>query len=244
METKKTTIGNKEMISRAAQASNEAQRELVERADSSEMEKNDTNHAERDQNTSEMREVKNMSQLNAHQFEEVYEWLGINLDDLGCVMLDLGSIKNEFPALPLHFTNDSKRFWINGWVADKTSHITLLYGLLEKGHNYEKHIERVLDGWKLTEVEIADIGFFKSPYADEDYYCIVAHIKATPELLEGHQRLEFLPHINTFTGYKPHLTLCYIEPDEKVRDDVINELKSKLTGQKIKVKSLNLGDRD
>ena len=53
----------------------------------------------------------------------------------------------------------------------------MLYGLLEQGKNFEPHIREVLRGWKLEEVEIEDIGFFESPYPDEKYWCIVAHIK-------------------------------------------------------------------
>ena len=187
-----------------------------------------------------------MSQLNSHQFEEVYKWLGINLDDLGCIMLDLEPIDMpllDVQELPFHYTKNKDRFWIKGWVAKETPHITLLYGLLEDGKNFEPHIEKVLKDWKLETVEVEDIGFFESPYSDEPYYCIVAHIKPTPDLIEGHQRLEFLPHINTFAGYKAHFALAYIEKNEIVRDNLIEELKKKFVGKKLSVKKLNLGGK-
>lgn len=193
--------------------------------------------------------ITNMKQLNSHQFEEVYKWLGINLDKLGCIMLDLEPLENmysievEGAGVALYYAKNKERFWIDGWVVNKLAHITLLYGLLEEGKNFKMHIERVLENWKLEEVEIEDIGFFNSPYEDEPYYCLVAHIKVNDELLEGHQRLEFLPHVNTFTGYKPHMTICYLRKDsgEKYRDDMIEHFKKLWVGKKLKVKSLNFG---
>jgi len=189
-----------------------------------------------------------MNQLNSHQFEQVYKWLGINLNKLGCVMLDveplsnMWSIEQEGAGILLYKSPNKERWWIDGWVADKNPHITLLYGLLEEGKNFELHIQEVLKGWNLDEVEIEEIGYFNSPYPDEPYYCIVAYIKVTDELLEGHRRLEFLPHINTFTGYKPHMTIAYIRKDEATRDNLINDFNKLWRGKKLKVKSeINLG---
>lgn len=184
-----------------------------------------------------------MTQLNSHQFEEVYQTLGINLDKLGCIMLDLKPLENMYSIafdggeISLYYSPKPERFWIDGWVADKTPHITLLYGLLESGRNYAKHVEKVLNGWRLNEVEIDHIGYFDSPYSDEPYWCIVAHIKVTPELLEGHQRLEFLPHINTFAGYNPHMTIAYINKNqgEGYRDSLIEECNKIWSGKKLEV---------
>ena len=189
-----------------------------------------------------------MKQLNSHNFEKVYKWLGINLDTLGCVMLDVESInipsKKDNQTLPsFYYAKDRERFWIDGWVAGKNAHITLLYGLLGDGKDFGLHIKEVLEGWELKTIKIKDIGYFESPYPDESYYCVVAHIEMTSNLLEGHQRLEFLPHINTFTGYKPHLTLAYINKDEVMRDIFITNLKKELVGKSIEIKSLNLGDK-
>lgn len=191
-----------------------------------------------------------MKELSSHQFSEVYKWLGINLNTLGCVMLDVIPLDNMYSiefdgaGVALYYAKDKERDWINGWVADKVAHVTLLYGLLEKGKNYEAHIGKVLEGWKLDSVEIADIGFFDSPYLDEPYYCIIAHIKVTPELMEGHQRLEFLPHINTFSTYKPHMTICYInkEQGEDYRNRLIELFSKMWVGEKLQIKkTINLG---
>lgn len=191
-----------------------------------------------------------MLQLNSHNFKEIYCRLGINLNQLGCVMLDIEPLSNMYSiefdgaAVALYYAKNRERFWIDGWVVNKAAHITLLYGLLQEAKNYKQHIERVLEGWELNEVEIDNIGYFDSPYQDEPYYCIVAHIKVTPELMEGHQRLELLPHINTFTGYKPHMTICYIDKTqgEQYRDSLIKHFNECWAGKKLKVKfPINLG---
>lgn len=191
-----------------------------------------------------------MKELKSHDFPEVYKWLGLNLNTLGCVMLDVEPLSNmysigqEGAEVALYYAKNKERFWIDGWIADKVAHITLLYGLLEQGKNYEPHIKKVLEGWEIKEVVIKHISYFDSPFQDEPYYCIVAHIQMTAELLEGHQRLEFLPHVNTFAEYKPHMTICYInkEQGEAYRDRLIDDFNKLWAGKSLKVKeALNLG---
>lgn len=77
---------------------------------------------------------------------------------------------------------------------------------------------------------------------NDPYYCVVAHIKVTQELMEGHERLEFLPHINTFNGYKPHVTIAYVKKDEVLRDGVIALFKG-IVGKKLRVESINFSGR-
>lgn len=198
-----------------------------------------------------------MKHLSSHQFPEVYKSMNINLSKLGCVMLDIetkishydsGLIDKfylqasvDFDNL-LYYSKNKEHFWIDGWIADKCPHITLLYGLLEQAIDFAPYIEKVLQDWKLKEVEIEEISFFDSPYLDEEYYCIIAHIKKTSELLEGHKRLSFLPHINTFADYSPHLTIAYIKKEDWVRDSIITDLKKALIGKSLRIKErVNLG---
>lgn len=199
-----------------------------------------------------------MKQIKSHDFKEVYEWLGIDLNKLGCLMLDTEGLKlpshiiqdwetgsgvnfdTFFKELFMYKANNKDRFWINGYVGDKP-HLTLLYGLMTEAKNYKNHIEKVLSGWDMKTVKIADIGYFDSPYQDEKYYCVVAHIEVTPELMEGHQRMEFLPHINTFAGYKPHITIAYLKKDDVARDIFIEDLKKSFIGKELKVIELNYG---
>lgn len=186
--------------------------------------------------------------LSSHKFKEIYKDLDINLDKLGCVMLDVDGKK--IPQMPefekedwLYFAKDKKRFWINGFVAEKTAHVTLLYGLLEPATEWEDYIIELLKDWSFPALKIKDVSFFPSPYpeGEDPYYCIVAEIEVTDELLEGHQRLEFLPHINTFPGFKAHLTIAYVKKDEEIRDKVIEFYKEKLVGKEFDIIEVNLG---
>lgn len=185
-------------------------------------------------------------ELSSNQFPKVYEALDISLSDLGCVMIDLEpsieliKIGNEMEAgKSLYYSGNKEHFWIDGFVG-KNPHVTLLYGLLGPAVDYKHLIDKVLEGWELKSVEVEKIGYFESPYPDEKYRCVVAHVKVTPKLLEGHQRLEFLPHINTFPGYKAHFTLAYIKKDNVGIDCI--KMFSSIVGKKFSIKQkLNLG---
>lgn len=196
--------------------------------------------------------------MKAHNYPEVYKGLGLNLSTLGCVMLDLEPIPemtwiiqdhkdgsqvnyNRYMEDYYFVSKDPTHFWIDGHVASKTPHVTLLYGLLQTAKNYEWHIKQVLGSWDLGSVEIDHVGYFDSPYGDEEYYCIVGHLKVTDKLQEGHDRLCMLPHIKTFPGYKAHVTIAYIKKDELIRDEYIKHLNGHLVGKKLKVTGLNFG---
>lgn len=191
-----------------------------------------------------------MKEVKAHDYKTVYEDLGLDLSKLGCVMLDVEPLDNmysidlEGAGVALYYAKNKSRFWIDGWVIDKTAHVTVLYGLLHEANNYKKHIQKVTDLWSIESVEIEDITFFDSPYEDEPYWCLVAKVKKTRELMEGHERLSLLPHVDTFGEYKPHITIAYIDKsqDEEYRDNLIEHFKILWVGKKLKTKKeLNLG---
>lgn len=161
--------------------------------------------------------------MSAHQYNDIYDEFGIDLRTLGCVMLgveapDTSFIKDE----DLYHTNDPKKFWIDGRV--QGSHVTLKYGLLPMVKR--KHVDRVLEGHPLPiMLNGYGIEMFPSPYPDEPYECIVSLIDTTPQWDEGlmalHNQLNYLPHINTFPDYKPHVTLAYVRKgwyDEQCND--------------------------
>jgi len=186
---------------------------------------------------------KGKKQLNSHMFENIYKDLNIDLDSLGCIMIDTEKIDiGEWKEKDIFYkTKNKTRKWIDGNVSTKTPHVTLLYGLLKNGNEWKKYVDQVLDGSNIKTVEIEDVSFFESPYKDEKYYCIVANIKVREELQDAHNRLEFLPHINTFDSYKPHVTIAYIKKNPVTRKLIIDDLKRKLVGKKLKVLKINYG---
>lgn len=181
--------------------------------------------------------------LSANDFPHVYASLGIDVNKLGVVMADTEPIPiSELVTKPepdLYHAADPAHFWIRGAVGEKGAHVTLLYGLLQHGTKIRGEINEVLSGWTLDDVTIEKLGIFNSPYVDEPYKCIVAHLKLTPELLEGHARLELLPHINTFLKYRPHVTLAYVKAGTEKR--WMRELGNGLIGKKLAVTQLNYG---
>ena len=197
-------------------------------------------------------------EIKAHNYKEIYEALGYNLSKLGCLMLDTEPIIlsdyliqdigsgavcnfNELVKSYGYFAKNKDRFWIDGYVADKTPHLTLFYGFLQEAGCFKWHIEKLLEGTNISSVKIEDVSFFESPYEDEPYYCIVAKVEKTPQLLEAHNKMTLLPNLQTFPDYKPHITIAYIIKDEKIRDDFITQMKKELVGKELKVIGLNYG---
>lgn len=184
-------------------------------------------------------------QLSSHAFAQMYKKMGINVNELGCVMLDIdgSKIENELYDEELYVSGDKKKFWIKGYVAGKNPHVTLLYGLLKPATVYKAYIAEVLKDWSLKSVIIDKVDYFDSSLRDENYYCIIAKIKVTPKLQEGHDRLEFIPHINTFTSYVPHMTIAYVKKDKKIRDRAIRLFNRQLKGKKLQITGINLGEK-
>lgn len=181
-------------------------------------------------------------QISAHKFDEMYADMGYDLGELGCIMLDLDPLKFQVAEEALHYSKTAK--YAQGNVAGDTPHITLLYGLVRSGREMKRQVDIVLKDAlpKLKTITIDHVGYFENTMADDPYYCIVAHIKVTPELQEAHDLLTFLPHIETFTGpYKPHFTLCYIKKNVKNRDIIIKKMNEKYSGRELKVGDLNYG---
>lgn len=182
--------------------------------------------------------------LNSHDFPHVYASLGIDVNKLGVVMADTESIPiSELVTKPepdLYHAADKAHYWIRGAVGETGAHVTILYGLLQSGPKLKAEIHEVLRDWAMDDVTIEKIGVFQSTLPGEDYECIVAHLKVTPELLDGHTRLELLPHINTFTKYRPHVTLAYVKKGAAKR--WVRELNNALIGKKLAITQLiNLG---
>lgn len=183
--------------------------------------------------------------FSSYDYKDIYPELGIEIPKLGCVMLDVENIHVadylDFPEDDLYASQNPSRYWIKGDVASTGAHVTLLYGLLERASNWRGQIDRVLEGWKMPLVEIEKVDFFDSTFEDDPYYCIIGHVKVTPEFLDARQRLSLLPHIDTYNEYRPHITLAYVKKDERVRNKWINELGYWLNGRQFQPLNLNYG---
>lgn len=191
------------------------------------------------------------SQLSAHKFKKVYEDLGIDTGKLGCIMLDVQPIKvgDTIAEEDLFYADPEEHKWIQGVVSEEVPHITLMYGLLRSGREMQKHVDTVLelvDGGDLPDhipkmIEIEEVSFFYSNEPSQRYVTLVALITVTDELIELNERLKFLPHLNTFIGYKPHITLAYVK-DSCNWQGYIKKLNENYKGATVRTTGINYGD--
>ena len=162
---------------------------------------------------------------NAYQLDALAD-LGIRVGDLGCIMLDVDAPVPIADVIPRawEYSSDSPMLRHVSGIQDE-HHLTLLYGLLPQVRRW--HVDEVLDGWTGLDVAVTTdmLDVFPSPIPDEPYSCIVARQSwgAGDEILNAHQRLSLLPHINTHPVFKAHVTLAYVHADRT--DDAITELR-------------------
>ena len=152
---------------------------------------------------------------------------GINPATLGCVMLEVEPIdvRKYVDADWAYFSINPDHQWIDGIQTEH--HITLLYGLLENANTIKADVDEVLDGVQFGKTWISNITVFESPYADENYSCIVGEPhESAMGIRKAHSRLSMLPHVNTYPVYRPHVTLAY------VKKEFTNQAKSALQGLK------------
>lgn len=180
-----------------------------------------------------------VNQISVRDYPDLYDDMDIDTDDLGCIMLDLEPMK-VMEHMEGHeddlFENPK---WDQGSVpAETVPHVTLLYGLLENGNVWKEKVDTLLKDWSVKSVKIDHVGFFDTP----DSYAVVAHLEKTPELVDGHERLTLLPHINTFSEYLPHMTLAYVKKEADV-DVWVKNLGKQYNGKRVKAAGINYGDK-
>jgi HK97 family phage portal protein len=179
-------------------------------------------------------------QVSINDFPGLLDDVDMVPDDPGCIMLDteaLPVLKHvEGADDDLVDSTDMDHSPVPG---EDVPHITLLYGLLENGNIWKDKVDTVLKDWKPGGITIAKVGAFDLG----ESYAIVAHIKKTPELVDGHERLTLLPHIQTYSEYLPHLTLAYVQHDQAVADKWVKALGKQYNGKTIKAKGINYGDQ-
>ncbi|MEI4745890.1 2'-5' RNA ligase family protein [Rhodococcus erythropolis] len=179
--------------------------------------------------------------ISSRDYPGLYDGTGVNPDDLGCIMLDVEPL-GILTHVPTELHDDlvqatTRHDHAMGAVAETEAHVTLLYGLLENGNVWKDKVDAVLDDWSIDTVTIAEVGYFETP----DSYAVIAHVEMTPELIDGHERLTLLPHIQTFSEYKPHITLAYVNKDADI-DDWVDYLGTAYNGKTVKATDVNYGD--
>jgi 2'-5' RNA ligase len=149
----------------------------------------------------------------------VWDDLGIDHTDLGCVMIDViphpdildiaGRMEDD-----AYYANDSTYGYIDG--ISKQHHATLLYGLTVDPNDHVKAVEAlVLDNSDFRKIVkdgviVKEFGFFPSSVPSHpDYGCVVAHL-VPDQLAYLNERLRLMPHIDTWPDYRAHVTIGYV----------------------------------
>lgn len=181
-----------------------------------------------------------MSDFSFRDVPDVYTELGIDTQRMGCVMLDVVEIPSYLIPPDIYGYQDESMPYVRGFEAAKTPHVTLLYGLLESGREWEYLVNSVLADWEPPKTLTVDhMEFFPTPEGIPFNPLVLRLDEASHQsLVEAHERLELLPHINTFPGYKSHITMGYVRKDLLqgfVGDTPIGPIE-------LEVSSLNYGD--
>ena len=132
-----------------------------------------------------------MDEFSSYNYKEMYQQLGLSIQRLGCIMADTEEIKVSHivdDSWLYYAQNPDKYKYIDGVVSEKVPHATLLYGLIRSGTEMKDHVDTVLDGGRILPdmVEISEVSYFGSSMNDEQYYCIIAKLNVTDELMNCH----------------------------------------------------------
>lgn len=174
-----------------------------------------------------------LKQISSRDFPDLYEGTGIDPANLGCVMVDTTTL----PVM--EFMPDSAGDLVEEGVveAETEAHVTLLYGLLENGNVWKDKVDQLLAGWDMKSIVIDEVDAFDLG----ESYAIIGHVQKTDEIVDGHERLTLLPHINTFSEYKPHITLAYVKHIESVKNKWVKTLGQVYDGKMVKTIGINYG---
>lgn len=181
---------------------------------------------------------KTNNQIASRDFPDLYEGIDIDMNDLGCIMLNTEKI--PVAQYVKNFEKDlftETNYDQDALPSETVPHVTLLFGLLENGNVWKDKVDMLLKDWKAESVTIEEVSYFDLG----DSYAVIGLVEKTPELVDGHERLTLLPHINTFSEYHPHITLAYIKKEADV-DRWVKILGKKYNGQKVVAKGINYGD--
>lgn len=181
--------------------------------------------------------------LSTEKLQKVYEDLGILPDYRGCIMLRTDAIKvsDVIDADDLYYGDPVENKYAHGAASESMPHVTLLCGLMQSGNEVKKHVDTLLEDVDLPDVEIAGVDYFGSEEDENEYYCIIAKLVVTPQLLEANANLRKLPHIDLFPNYNPHISLAYVKKETTLLSDYVRVLNARLVGYRVKTTALNYG---
>lgn len=177
---------------------------------------------------------------------------GLTVSDLECVMLDVpamdieGAIDDLWVESDLFFGDIPELKYAQGAVAEKSPHLTLLFGI-HPSDSYEEDVLVKLEGWDIPDLLINEIKYFPSRIDGQNYICLYAEVIPSASLLIGRNILEELPYTSEFDDYKPHITLAYLRTDTGAdTQGWVNRLNAKFAHTMILSDSilLNLGNDD
>lgn len=170
---------------------------------------------------------------------DVLKSLGYDLASLTPVMLKTDNIRiSDFKDRPedLFYGDSYELRYVQGAVAETTAHVTLHQGILPNVP--AEAIDAVLGDYNISQVRISNVGGW--PSAD-GFTTVVAHLcDYDGALLELHNRLRTLPHIDSFPDFKPHVTLAYVR-DGACMPSWLNSLNA-LSGKTLQVSGRFYGD--
>ena len=173
-----------------------------------------------------------------YDYKEVTDKLGIYPAELGCVMLDFEPITdNIIPPEWEYYSPKQEFWWVMGVVSDR-AHLTLKYGLLQKAYELKDEINALVGDLSLPKAQVVGAMEFRQP--NDPYSAVVLKIDENPELLEFNRRLSYLPHIDTFTPWVPHVTIAYVHAEHAPA--AIEMVNSALYGRTLIPRELDLGE--
>lgn len=157
---------------------------------------------------------------NAHEFAGLHEELGIDLNKLGCLMLETENPLTQIVRDDISYASKHPdRFWIKGLQTDW--HVTIRYGFMPNVR--QRHVEQVLQSVEIPKMlKVSHLEVFGSPFPDEPYKCIVARVE-DEALNDINAQLSVLPNVNTYVEYKPHVTIGYFRA-EAITDSFLEQM--------------------
>jgi len=93
---------------------------------------------------------------------------------------------------------------------EKEPHITILYGLHHDEINKEELYEKIKELICPVTVKIENIDIFEN----DEFDVVKFNVPAINQLKEYHKEFLKFPNTQTFSGYKPHMTIAYVKKGE------------------------------